>query len=131
MDNVGIVVHDLAGTIDFFRELGAHAGRPRPVRALQVRHAACRRGSPQCAGERSTLPPGHVRVSDIADVSCKLILTLQPWAETPPIRSSVCGLGTVTEAKSQMSVANGRSQFVIVGPCRVLNPALGLHNPGA
>ena len=49
MDNVGIVVDDLGGTIDFFRELGlelegratidqrveiamiAHAGRPRPA----------------------------------------------------------------------------------------------------
>jgi len=71
MDNVGIVVDDLAATIDFFRELGlelegratiegewagrvtglgdqarrdchdAHAGRPRPARALPFYHAAC------------------------------------------------------------------------------------------
>src|SRR5215831_11990101 len=91
MDNVGIVVDDFGETIDFFRELGLElegrttiegewAGRvtglgdqrveiammrtpdgPRPARALPLPHSACRRGSPQCPGERSRLPPRHVR----------------------------------------------------------------------
>jgi len=77
MANVGIVVDDLGGTIDFFRELGLElegratierewAGRvtgladqrveiammrtparPQPSRALPLPHATCCRGSPQ------------------------------------------------------------------------------------
>jgi catechol 2,3-dioxygenase-like lactoylglutathione lyase family enzyme len=92
MDNVGIVVDDLGGTIDFFRELGlelegrativgewagrvtglgrsarrnchdAHAGRPRPARALPLPHAACRRGSPQRPGAL-----GYLRVMFAVD----------------------------------------------------------------
>src|SRR5438874_10730570 len=91
MDNVGIVVDDLGGTIDFFRELGLElegratiegewAGRVTGLadqrveiammrmpdghgrnRALPLPRAAYRRGSPQRPGERSRLPPRHVR----------------------------------------------------------------------
>ena len=91
MDNVGIVVEDLAATIEFFRELGlelegqatiegdwaervtglhpmrvemammAHAGRPQPARDLAISHAAYGRRSPQRPGERSRLPTRHVR----------------------------------------------------------------------
>ena len=87
MDNVGIVIDDLGGTIDFFRELGLElegkatiegewAGRdtglgdqrveiammrtPDGNGRLELSRAACRRGSPQRAGERSRLPPRHV-----------------------------------------------------------------------
>jgi hypothetical protein len=34
---------------------------PRPAGTLPLPHAACRRGSPQSPGERSRLPPRHVR----------------------------------------------------------------------
>ena len=90
MDNIGIVVDDLGMTIDFFQELGLHlegratiegewAGRVtglgnQHVEIAMMRtpdghgrlelpfpHAACRRGSPQRPGERSSLPPRHVR----------------------------------------------------------------------
>ena len=91
MDNIGIVVEDLGGAIDFYRELGLElegramiegewAGRVTGLgdqrveiammrtpdghgrlEALPLPHAACRRGSPQRPGERSRLPPCHVR----------------------------------------------------------------------
>src|SRR5213078_2734450 len=91
MDNVGIVVDDLGGTIDFFRELGLElegratiegewAGRVTGLADQRVEiammrtpdghgrlelsrfpHPACRRGSPQRPGERSRLPPRDVR----------------------------------------------------------------------
>ena len=97
MDNVGIVVDDLAATIDFFRALGlelegrttiegewagrvtglgdqlveiandAHAGRSRAPRALPLSDAACCCGSPERPGERSGLPARHVAVDDIDD----------------------------------------------------------------
>src|SRR5579871_2236619 len=41
----------------------AHAGRPRPARALPLPHAAYRRGSSQRPGERS----GHLRVMFAVD----------------------------------------------------------------
>ena len=83
MDNVGIVVEDLGGAIDFYRELGlelegrdtiegewagrvrhdAHAGRPRPARALPLSQAACRRGSPRRPRERFR----HLRVMFAVD----------------------------------------------------------------
>ena len=90
MDNVGIVVEDLGGTMDFFRELGLelegratiegewvgrvtglgnqrveiammHTGRPQPARALPLPHAVCRLRSPERPGQRPRLPPRHVR----------------------------------------------------------------------
>src|SRR5580698_9625918 len=90
MDNVGIVVDDLGGTIDFFRELGLElegratiegewAGRvtglgDQRVEIAMMRTpdghgrlelsrflAPCRRGSPEGPGERSRLPSRHVR----------------------------------------------------------------------
>ena len=39
----------------------AHARRTQPSRALPLSHATYRRGSPQRPGERSRLPPRHVR----------------------------------------------------------------------
>jgi hypothetical protein len=91
MDNVGIVVDDLGGTIDFFQELGLElegratiegewAGRVTGLADQRVEIAMmrtpdghgrlelsrfltppARRGSPQCPSERSRLPPRHVR----------------------------------------------------------------------
>jgi len=82
MDNVGIVVDDLEGTIDFFRELGLElegratiegewAGRVTGLadqrveiammRALPFPCATCCCGSPQGSRECSRLPPRHVR----------------------------------------------------------------------
>src|SRR5438034_11804996 len=43
----------------------AHAGRPRPVGALPVYHAACRRGSPERPSECSRLPTVMFAVDDI------------------------------------------------------------------
>ena len=92
MDNVGIVVDDLAATIDFFRELGLElegratiegewAGRvtglgDQRVEIAMMRtpdghgrlelsrsHAACRRGSPERPGERL----GYLRVMFAVD----------------------------------------------------------------
>src|SRR3954453_571143 len=43
----------------------AHAGWPRPARAVPLCHPACRRGSPERPSEFSRLPTDHVRVDDI------------------------------------------------------------------
>ena len=88
MDNVGIVVDDLAATIEFFRELGLELDGQatiegewaervtglHPMRVevammrtpdghsrLEISHAAYGRRSPQGAGQRSRLPACHVR----------------------------------------------------------------------
>src|SRR5262245_26942929 len=91
MDNVGIVVDDLGGTIDFFRELGLElegratiegewVGRVTGLGNQRVEIAMMRTpdghgrleishfltpppgcGSPQRPGERARLPPRHVR----------------------------------------------------------------------
>ena len=91
MDNVGIVVEDLAAAIEFFRELGLElegqavvegewAGRVTGLgnqrvevammrtpdghgrfRALALPRAGRRRRSPERSRERPRLPAGHVR----------------------------------------------------------------------
>ena len=91
MDNVGIVVDDLAATIDFFHELGLElegratiegewAGRVTGLPGQRVEIAMmrtpdghsrlelsrfltppARRGSPERPGERARVPPRHVR----------------------------------------------------------------------
>jgi hypothetical protein len=56
MDNVGIVVEDLATTIDFFREVGLELEGQGTVEG----EWAGRCGSPHRAGERSGLSARHV-----------------------------------------------------------------------